>query len=290
MSLNYNLTGAARKAFAQAVGEILNQSVVYMGTPTFAFNVGGYIIDRNGALSCDESAGTGQLPRLAAMLRECGYTAENADDISEEFAEAAEEVNGAPDFNDLRLTEREELGLRQERRDPRGEDGMQSNDVPEPDNNALVIELPLSQFSIGAIDNIRKIVASKAVVIKRALSAEDLPIEVTEDRIRFPWFTLTGAYGEAEAYGKFVCAIGDMAKRQRRVIAKPCEVVNEKFIMRVFLIRLGFSGPEFRTARKILLRNLTGNGSWKNGCPPERNTTSSAVESGEMEDVPYEKQ
>lgn len=40
--------------------------------------------------------------------------------------------------------------------------------------------------------------------------------------------------------------------------------------MRVFLIRLGFIGPEYQTARALLLRNLTGNSSWLEGPPPER--------------------
>ena len=40
--------------------------------------------------------------------------------------------------------------------------------------------------------------------------------------------------------------------------------------MRLFLVRLGFIGDEYKTARKILLRNLTGNSSWKAGQQPER--------------------
>lgn len=47
--------------------------------------------------------------------------------------------------------------------------------------------------------------------------------------------------------------------------------------MRLFLIRLGFIGDEYKTARKILLSNLSGNSSWKAGRPPER-TPEAAVE------------
>lgn len=47
---------------------------------------------------------------------------------------------------------------------------------------------------------------------------------------------------------------------------------NAKYEMRLFLIRLGFIGDEYKTARKILLRNLTGNSSWKSGHQPEQNT------------------
>ena len=42
-------------------------------------------------------------------------------------------------------------------------------------------------------------------------------------------------------------------------------VDNEKYAFRCFLLRLGFIGEEYKQARKILLKNLTGNGAWKNG-------------------------
>lgn len=61
-----------------------------------------------------------------------------------------------------------------------------------------------------------------------------------------------------------------MAKEQNRVVAKECAADNEKFAMRLFLIRLGFIGDEYKTARRILLRNLTGNSSWRSGHRPER--------------------
>lgn len=40
-------------------------------------------------------------------------------------------------------------------------------------------------------------------------------------------------------------------------------IENEKFAFRVFLVRLGFVGPESKSARRILLRNLEGNSAFK---------------------------
>ena len=42
---------------------------------------------------------------------------------------------------------------------------------------------------------------------------------------------------------------------------------NEKYALRTWLLRLGFIGEEFKTARTILLKNLDGNGSWRHGRP-----------------------
>lgn len=140
----------------------------------------------------------------------------------------------------------------------------------ENDSPVFTVEMPRAGFTPTALDNFKKIVASKAELFKRALGTDTLEIVTTEDTLRFPWFTLHGLDGEADAYTKLIAGICDMAKRQKRVIARERPITNDKFTMRVFLIRLGFIGPEYQTARTLLLRNLTGNSSWLEGPPPER--------------------
>ena len=126
-------------------------------------------------------------------------------------------------------------------------------------------------LSLSFISSLRQdTLLNKAELFKRAIGAETLEIVITEDRVRFPWFTLHGLEGEADAYTKLIAGICDMAKRQKRVVAREHPITNYKFTMRVFLIRLGFIGPEYQTARTLLLRNLTGNSSWLAGPPPER--------------------
>lgn len=141
--------------------------------------------------------------------------------------------------------------------------------TPENDNT-FTVELPRAGFSATALDNLQKIIASKAELFKRALGTDTVDVEVLENKLRFPWFTLHGLEGEVDAYTKLIVGICDMAKRQKRVVARERAITNDKFTMRVFLIRLGFIGPEYQTARTLLLRNLTGNSSWLAGPPPER--------------------
>jgi len=137
----------------------------------------------------------------------------------------------------------------------------------------LVIKVPRDGFTIEKLENLKKIVASKETLIKKALGADNLPIAMEEDTLNFPWFKMTGEDGETDAYTRFICAICAMAKRQSRVIAVERDTTNDKFTMRLFLIRLGFIGEEYRTARRILLKNLTGNGSFKNGQRPTKAIT-----------------
>lgn len=167
------------------------------------------------------------------------------------------------------------------------------NFVPEgaDDTNRLTVEMPRSGFSEETFGNLQKIITSKARLLRKSLETETLVVETTSDTLRFPWFTLHGLDGEADAYTRLIAAICKMAKEQKRVIARERNFTNEKFSMRVFLIRLGFIGPEYKTARRILLQNLSGNSAWKYGPPPDwveqhrRRTTLTAVKGG----VPYAK-
>lgn len=56
-----------------------------------------------------------------------------------------------------------------------------------------------------------------------------------------------------------------MSVRQKRVTATERAVDNEKYAFRCFLLRLNFIGNEYKADRRILLQNLSGDGSFKNG-------------------------
>lgn len=122
-------------------------------------------------------------------------------------------------------------------------------------------------FSEAAIDNLRKLVDSKATLIRKALAVEALPIEVNDDRVSFPWFSEMPESEDTQAYMALITALCEMAKNQKRVTATDKAPANEKYAFRCFLLRLGFIGDEYKTARKILLRNLTGNTAFRNGRP-----------------------
>ena len=117
--------------------------------------------------------------------------------------------------------------------------------------------MPRGFFTEQALDNLKKIIDSKAALIKKAVGADDLPVNITDEKVSFPWFTAQGAE-EAKAYGDFISRMSIMARDARRVTAKEKEVESEKYAFRCFLTRLGLNGNEYKTDRKILLRNLEG--------------------------------
>ena len=53
--------------------------------------------------------------------------------------------------------------------------------------------------------------------------------------------------------------MSQLAKMVRTASPKPQQTDNDKYAMRCWMLRLGFIGEEFATAREILLRNMEGN-------------------------------
>lgn len=70
--------------------------------------------------------------------------------------------------------------------------------------------------------------------------------------------------GELRAYIQLCLAMSQLAKMVKTASPKPQQTDNEKYAMRCWMLRLGFIGDEFKTAREILLRNMEGNASWRN--------------------------
>ena len=250
---NYKVTGNDRKRLVSAIGEILEVPPKYLGAPTFAYEVDYITIDKNGIVSFDDRANSDEIEMLVEALLEKGFEPEAR-------------------FEDLQMTEEEELGLGRQRRDPIGEDGMQPSDVPDEDESedsgdSLILSYPRKDISDAALENLRLLVASKELLIKKVLGANALPIEVTDEAVSFPWFAGFPQLGEINAYAHFTGKLIGMAKTHKRVTAKEKETDNEKYAFRCFLLRLGFIGDEYKAARKILLRNLSGSGAFKSGNP-----------------------
>ena len=56
-----------------------------------------------------------------------------------------------------------------------------------------------------------------------------------------------------------------MAKDAKAASSKPQQNENPKYAMRTWLLRLGFIGDEFKTARDVLTRKLSGDASFRDG-------------------------
>ncbi|MCG1024533.1 virulence protein [Dehalobacter sp.] len=209
MEIKYNVTGSDRKRLVQAIAQVLESDVKYLGVPSCAYQVDNYTISKDGILSFNDHA---KVEQLIELLCEMGFEAET------------KEVT-----------------------------------------DGLCIELPLKDTTEAAIENLRRMVDSKATLIKMALGSDSLEIEVTEERIRFPWFDRIPDPEVISAASHFLGHLLVAAKSHKRVTAKEKETDNEKYAFRCFLLRLGFIGDEFKETRRTLLRNLTGSAAFRTG-------------------------
>ena len=73
--------------------------------------------------------------------------------------------------------------------------------------------------------------------------------------------------GQLKRYIQLCLALSQMAKEVRSASAKPQQNENPKYAMRTWLLRLGFIGEEFATARDILTRRLSGDAAFRSGRP-----------------------
>jgi hypothetical protein len=253
MKIRFNVTGRDRKRLVGAISQATNSPTKYLGAPTFAYEVGNYRIDKNGEVTGNDNE------LLVGELAEQGFS-------------------GIAEYENTYQEGEARIGSGHWMGEPVESDAVSAETDP---TDTLTIELPLVSFTETALDNLEKLVISKAALIKKAVGTTELPIERTETTLRFPWFSADASPEAIKAYSQLVAALAAMAKEQKRITAKEKAVDNEKYAFRCFLLRLGFIGEEYAVARKILLAGLSGNSSFKSGERKAPDTVAPAADSGE---------
>ena len=335
MTINYNVTGAKRKRLAEALGEFVHSEVIYQKAPTYAYTVGLYTVDNNGVITAPEDAPETE-DEVIAALSEHGFKPALEDKPAEDQPAKAPkakapkkgrkaadvalepEADNHPEDAPAGPTEAPETPDVADGPEPGSQPEEKPEEAPEvpkeapPEapakdeesgvimtpvgDNRLTISIPRKSISDLALQRLMQLLENKEPLFKRALKADDLPVVIEDDTISFPWFTLRGEKGEKAAYGQFVEALCQMAKEQTRILAKPYVEGNDRFAMRIFMVRMGMKGPQYALIRKLMMGHLTGNSGWRFGTPPKKgleiteNTTEApadaAEEAADPEDEP----
>lgn len=71
--------------------------------------------------------------------------------------------------------------------------------------------------------------------------------------------------GQLKSYIQLCLALSQMAKEVKTASPKPQQSENPKYAMRTWLLRLGFIGDEFKTARELLTKRRSGDTAFRNG-------------------------
>ena len=240
-----------RKELVKKLAEHLEVTSAYLGVPTFAYQVGDYTVDRHGRIL----DGEGRVVGLDALL-----------------TGTSPEANG-----------KEEVGL---------------EIVAEPETvTNLEVELPLEGYQGQSLRNLLHVIYSRQPLIKKSLGLENdlvdskiitaltqkpmvtvehfqkameghslpgIDIDFEKETITFKLGPGGDNPGKVEAATKLFGLINLNARRlKRNVSSKVKPVDNEKYSFRIWLLRLGMIGDEYKMARKVLLKNLSGNSAFR---------------------------
>jgi len=234
MQIKYNVTGDRRKALVAVMRDTLQDATRYLGAPSFAFQVGKYTVDKNGTVTCPDDADAAQIDTLIRELAHDGFVGER---VGEPVKPIKQKAVATPEKGNL---------------------------TPTLDRfNRLSVEMPKDGMTPTALENLRRLVASKATLLKKALGTDSLPMTEHSDRIEFGWFRPTDDQAELAAYYQLVRGLCELARIQKRVSESEQQVENEKYAFRCFLLRLGFIGQDYKDSRRVLLKRLTGNAAFR---------------------------
>jgi hypothetical protein len=212
--------------------------------------------------SCEDER---RIQQLVAALEQKGFTAVDEQEDKNTEAEAAPE---------------KETTVEAEVQEPSAE--VEEPNTEDAGTPALTISLPLTAANVGTLTNL---ISAKESLIKKALGITDTRINITEDKIEFPWFDRELTPEETNAYMLFLTQLCKLSKELKHASATPVETDNEKYAFRCFLLRLGFIGPDYKAARKLLLQNLSGSSAFRNGAPAKKESEREKQDAAQDQEV-----
>ncbi len=165
---------------------------------------------------------------------------------------------------------------------------------------SAAIAFPLSQHTAGSLVNLVCMVYSRGLLLSKATGGEfyanrelvdallDHPafikpadvaeflknrdhreqrlvgLTIDEEKVVFDGFGTVRDADHLNTFTKLAAAMNRMAITQKRVQAKEVNDANEKYALRVWLIRIGMNGSGYKEDRKRLLENLSGHTAFRN--------------------------
>ena len=285
-TFHYNQSGASRKQFVKAISGILEARPRYTGMPLCAYEIDFVTVTKEGNIEVDERSDTEEVENLIEKLAMMGYEPEpvedeQSDDEGEETVQEELPTQGEqPHQGEEQTDESEQTAetmpvVDQTCREAPSE--VQSIEIEaeaetEPaEDIGMTISVPRSIMTDGGLENLKKLVHAKEDLLKQAFAIESTDIEVTDEAISFPWFSVLSPE-ELKYASQFISGMSRFANSSKRITSRRRHEDNPKFAMRVWAIRMGFSGNEYKALRKYLMHRLPGDAAFRFGRPEESET------------------
>ena len=270
MVITFDLRDIGRKQLVKAIAEITGARPVYKVMPTCAYEIDFFTVTKEGTLEFPDRSDTEIVERVLDGLAEGGFEIVSSvyENGESESTDACEETPTQPDTAEI--TDTKELS-------EESETTVDTAAQPDTEETAESIErfsmsMRRDFFDEADFAKLDRLIDSKHELFKMAFKTDDLSYEKTDDNVTFAWFPWEGDADEGSAYSLFIDKLTAHVKEQKRVNVSKTQTDNPKFAMRVFLIRIGMVGNEYKAARKILLRNLEGSSAYRKGAPHNEDT------------------
>ena len=227
-----------RKSLVKTLSEHFGERAVYLGPPSFAYQIGSITVDRESKVIFEDDSMEDEVRRVLFQ---------NDVTVTEETEE----------------TPQEECGSEAEIKIPIGEVTPQGiiNLINMMHSKQYLINRAVGRECILVTDTLTDALAEKT--FEDAASAADFITEhggckgVTfkDGNITFTGFPQTENMME---YCRLASAMVKRASEQKRVNPKQTIEENEKYYMRAWLVSIGFGGSEGKETRSFFLKGLKG--------------------------------
>lgn len=226
--MQFKTNAPDRKTVVKIMEEILNQKSIYMGPPSFGYEVGVFRIDRNGMVET-ESEKEGEWMQNELIAR--GLTEAEKDKLNIDIP--LEGITADALKNLIYIIHSKQYLL---------------------ERSVGMKVLGVSDSLVDRLGTAEELAIEEMITI--ITEEENIGISFLSDRIRFSGFPFS--VETANVYTELISNMVKAAKEQKRI--NPAEVIeeNEKYYMRSWLVRIGFGGKDGKEARKVLLSNLKG--------------------------------
>ena len=270
--LRFGLNINDKKVLVKRLGELVGEQPRYTFMPRCAYEIGAYTVERRGDLVVEEADVDEAI--IQTLLSEGLIT----DGVREESETEPPVVSAQAETEPAEREQPEQAEETEEENEPL----------------VLQISLPLSGYSGESLRRLINLLYSRGPLLSKAtrgkfhvdkdlikamdeagtpVLAKDFCKQLVEytathggltgliladDKVTFTGFPLSDDPQRNAAFQQMACFMNKMALEQKRIQAKIVNDDNEKYAFRIWLLRIGMNGDEYKASRRILMENLSG--------------------------------
>ena len=260
MTVTTNTTD--RKALAKALADKLGTTAKYMGPPTFGYQVGDYIVDRDGNIEGED------FEALRDFLQSIGCFPEEETEPAGEQTEPETETpdSGAQDQVIISVS---------------------ADDLTPTQMKNLIFTLFTKQYLIGKMtggdllnipdnliarlmENTPETMEDFKALLDAAKEDGLTGFEFAEGKVTLTYAAHPDEPERNMLYAMLTARILKAAKEATRIFPERQEPENEKYFARAWLMRIGYGGADSKAERNLLLKHLKGHSAFPNDDAAEK--------------------